>query len=105
MFEIILLSFQSDLLECSSEITASEERGRRAVVEAAKLADELRHEQERAQQLERFKKQLESQVKVSIRESATAIVELVELKVFVSSFHIHRSKLVNVREKCTLIRN
>ncbi|GMT04726.1 hypothetical protein PENTCL1PPCAC_26900, partial [Pristionchus entomophagus] len=59
--EINLL--RSDLLECSSEIVASEERGRRAVVEAAKLADELRHEQERAQQLERFKKQLESQAK------------------------------------------
>ncbi|GMT32623.1 hypothetical protein PFISCL1PPCAC_23920, partial [Pristionchus fissidentatus] len=59
--EINLL--RTDLLECQSEITASEERGRRAVVEAAKLADELRHEQERAQHLERFKKQLESQAK------------------------------------------
>ena len=34
--------FQQDLVESQAERAASEERGRRAIVEAAKLADELR---------------------------------------------------------------
>ncbi|PAV73183.1 hypothetical protein WR25_14293 isoform F [Diploscapter pachys] len=61
--EIALL--KSDIAEAQQELTASEERGRRATADAAKLAEDLRHDQERSQQLERMKKQLESQVKVS----------------------------------------
>lgn len=48
------------------ELTASEERGRRAAADAAKMAEDLRVEQERSMQIERSKKQLESQVKVSV---------------------------------------
>merc|ERR1719188_2659050 len=52
-----------DLDEMSSEAQASEEKAQRAMVDAARLADELRMEQENAMMLERDKKLLEAQVK------------------------------------------
>ncbi|KHJ83619.1 hypothetical protein OESDEN_16680 [Oesophagostomum dentatum] len=53
------------------ELSASEERARRATADAAKIAEDLRMEQERSLQLERTKKQLESQVK-DMQERADA---------------------------------
>ncbi|KAF1748516.1 hypothetical protein GCK72_024983 [Caenorhabditis remanei] len=67
--EIALLN--SDIAEAHAELSASEDRGRRAASDAAKLAEDLRHEQEQSQQLERFKKQLESAVK-DLQERADA---------------------------------
>ncbi|CAI2356211.1 unnamed protein product [Caenorhabditis sp. 36 PRJEB53466] len=67
--EIALL--KSDIAEAHTELSASEDRGRRAASDAAKLAEDLRHEQEQSQQLERFKKQLESGVK-DLQERADA---------------------------------
>ncbi|CAD6189289.1 unnamed protein product [Caenorhabditis auriculariae] len=67
--EIALL--KSDISEAHAELAASEERGRRAAADAAKLAEDLRHEQEHSQQIERFKKQLESAVK-DLQERADA---------------------------------
>merc|ERR1712241_867832 len=52
-----------DLDEMSSEAGVSEEKAQRAMVDAARLADELRMEQDLAMALERDKKLLESQVK------------------------------------------
>ncbi|KAL6728752.1 hypothetical protein Aduo_010491 [Ancylostoma duodenale] len=67
--EIALL--KSDITEAQMELAASEERGRRAAADAAKMAEELRAEQERSLQIERSKKQLESQVK-DMQERADA---------------------------------
>merc|ERR1712025_902137 len=52
-----------DLDEMSSEAHMSEEKAQRAMVDAARLADELRMEQDLAMALERDKKLLEAQVK------------------------------------------
>merc|ERR1719454_1661236 len=52
-----------DLDEMSAEAGMSEEKAQRAMVDAARLADELRAEQENAMMLERDKKLLEAQVK------------------------------------------
>jgi len=52
-----------DLDEMTSEAHMSEDKAQRAMVDAARLADELRVEQELAMALERDKKLLESQVK------------------------------------------
>merc|ERR1711923_178117 len=52
-----------DLDEMTSEAQMSEEKAQRAMVDAARLADELRAEQEPAMMLERDKKLLEAQVK------------------------------------------
>merc|ERR1712121_184343 len=52
-----------DLDEMTSEAHMSEEKAQRAMVDAARLADELRAEQEAAMMLERDKKLLEAQVK------------------------------------------
>merc|ERR1712061_219535 len=52
-----------DLDEMSAEAGMSEEKAQRAMVDAARLADELRMEQDLAMALERDKKLLEAQVK------------------------------------------
>merc|ERR1719389_1259980 len=52
-----------DLDEMTSEAQMSEEKAQRAMVDAARLADELRQEQDVAMALERDKKLLEAQVK------------------------------------------
>jgi len=52
-----------DLDEMASEAQMSEEKAQRAMIDAARLADELRAEQDIAMALERDKKLLEAQVK------------------------------------------
>merc|ERR1711910_219731 len=52
-----------DLDEMTGEAHMSEEKAQRAMIDAARLADELRAEQENAMMLERDKKLLEAQVK------------------------------------------
>merc|ERR1739844_120700 len=56
-------SMSHDLDEMSAEAHLSEEKTQRAMIDAARLADELRMEQEAAMGLERDKKLLEAQVK------------------------------------------
>ena len=59
----IKISSQADLDEMSSESRMSEEKAQRAMVDAARLADELRMEQDAAVQLERDRKVVEAQVR------------------------------------------
>merc|ERR1719402_1208925 len=56
-------SMSHDLDEMTAEAHLSEEKAQRAMIDAARLADELRQEQELAMNLERDKKLLEAQVK------------------------------------------
>merc|ERR1719362_1215435 len=56
-------TLSADLDEMSSEASMSEEKAQRAMIDAARLADELRAEQDCAQGLERERKLLEAQVK------------------------------------------
>merc|ERR1712051_345939 len=56
-------TLSADLDEMSSEASSSEEKAQRAMIDAARLADELRTEQDCAQGLERERKLLEAQVK------------------------------------------
>merc|ERR1712072_1537285 len=56
-------ALHGDLDEMSSEARMSEEKAKKAMVDAARLADELRTEQELAQALERDRKLLECHVK------------------------------------------
>uniref|UniRef100_A0A158PAE5 Myosin head n=1 Tax=Angiostrongylus cantonensis TaxID=6313 RepID=A0A158PAE5_ANGCA len=62
---------KSDIVEAQAELSASVERSRRAGADATKMAEELRQEQERSLKIERYKKQLESQVK-EMQERADA---------------------------------
>ncbi len=57
------LLFQGDLDEMTTEAQLSEEKAKKSMVDAARLADELRAEQELAQALERDRKLLECQAK------------------------------------------
>merc|ERR1712060_779290 len=58
-----LQTLSADLDEMASEAGLSEEKAQRAMIDAARLADELRTEQEIAMSLERERKLLEAQVK------------------------------------------
>merc|ERR1711970_163277 len=58
-----LQTLHSDLDEMLNEAKNSEEKAKKAMVDAARLADELRAEQEHAQNQERMRKGLEIQVK------------------------------------------
>ena len=57
------MHFQGDLDEMSNEARLSEDKAARAMVDAARLADELRCEQDIAMSLEKDKKLLEAQCK------------------------------------------
>ena len=56
-------TLSADMDEMASEAGMSEEKAQRAMIDAARLADELRCEQDCAQGLERERKLLEAQVK------------------------------------------
>merc|ERR1719445_53239 len=56
-------TLSTDLDEMATEAALSEEKAQRAMIDAARLADELRGEQDLAQSLERERKLLEAQVK------------------------------------------
>jgi hypothetical protein len=54
---------QADLDEAVSEVKNSEERAKKATLDASRLVEELRAEQDHALQVERLRKGLEQQVK------------------------------------------
>ncbi|KAG8196055.1 hypothetical protein JTE90_007800 [Oedothorax gibbosus] len=56
-------ALHADLDEMLNEAKSSEEKAKKAMVDAARLADELRSEQEHAMQQEKMRKQLEQQLK------------------------------------------
>merc|ERR1712036_62999 len=58
-----LQTIHGDMDEMGSELGLSEEKAKKAMVDAARLADELRTEQEVAQQFEKDRKLLECQAK------------------------------------------
>merc|ERR1711997_300683 len=58
-----MATLSSDLDEMAAEAGLSEEKAQRAMIDAARLADELRGEQDAAQGLERERKLLDAQVK------------------------------------------
>uniref|UniRef100_A0A914L0P7 Myosin heavy chain n=1 Tax=Meloidogyne incognita TaxID=6306 RepID=A0A914L0P7_MELIC len=58
-----LTLIRADLNEASGEVLAQQERAKNGAIEAAKLAEELRSEQERSNLVERQKKMLDTQVK------------------------------------------
>merc|ERR1719166_639166 len=61
--EAEMSALQADCDEMASEAALSEEKAQRAMIDAARLADELRAEQDMAQALERERKLLEAQLK------------------------------------------
>lgn len=61
--ETELQTLHSDLDELLNEAKNSEEKAKKAMVDAARLADELRAEQDHAQNQEKLRKALEAQIK------------------------------------------
>lgn len=59
--ELTLL--RADYSEASAEVSTAEDRSKRASFEAGKLAEELKNQQERSNQVDRHRKNLEYQVK------------------------------------------
>ena len=59
----IILFFQTDFDDVSNELKSSEENSKKAAADAARLAEELRHEQDHSGQIEKLRRALEAQVK------------------------------------------
>lgn len=59
----INLYLQTDLEEMNNEIRAADDKAKKAMAEAGHLAEELRAEQEHSNQIEKFRKGLEHQIK------------------------------------------
>ena len=59
----MMMILQADLEEILNEAKNSEEKAKKAMVDAARLADELRAEQEHAQAQEKMRKAIETQIK------------------------------------------
>merc|ERR1719175_252873 len=57
-----LTDLRNDCDESANEANLTEEKAKKAMLDAAKLAEELRYEQENAMQMEREKKELEQKV-------------------------------------------
>lgn len=73
-----LAILKADLTEASGEVLAQQEHAKTGAVEAAKLSEELRAEQERSNVVERQKKMVEMQVKelqVKIEETEMAAMK------------------------------
>ncbi|XP_045127368.1 myosin heavy chain, muscle-like [Portunus trituberculatus] len=71
-------ALQSDIDEMAKEAKNSEEKAKKAMVDAARLADELRAEQEHAQSQEKMRKSLEAslkEVQAKLEESETYIAK------------------------------
>lgn len=59
----INLYLQTDLEEMNNEIRAADDKAKKAMAEAGHFAEELRAEQEHSNQIEKFRKGLEHQIK------------------------------------------
>ncbi|XP_052774014.1 myosin heavy chain, striated muscle-like isoform X3 [Mya arenaria] len=56
-------AMQGDLEEMGNEVRGADDRAKKAIADAARLADELRAEQDHGQQVEKMRKALEAQIK------------------------------------------
>ena len=54
---------KADLEDHSNELKMAEDNAKKAMADAAKLSEELRHEQDHSSSIEKLRRQLESQVK------------------------------------------
>ncbi|KAL3877462.1 hypothetical protein ACJMK2_035164 [Sinanodonta woodiana] len=61
--EADITAMTADLDEMNNEVKGADERSKKAMADAARLADELRAEQDHSMQIEKMRKSLESQVK------------------------------------------
>ncbi|KAL4237581.1 hypothetical protein ACF0H5_002295 [Mactra antiquata] len=70
--EADIVSLNSDIEEMSSVCRRADEQAKRASMDASRLVDELRNEKEQCSQLERMRKQLETQVReITISQTRT----------------------------------
>ena len=68
----MMTSLQADLDDHANELKTAEENAKRAMADASRLTEELRHEQEHSGQIEKMRRALEAQVKeVQVRISGT----------------------------------
>jgi len=59
----ILIDCQADLEDHSNELKMAEDNAKKAMADAARLAEEVRHEQEHSSSIEKQRRVLESQIK------------------------------------------
>ena len=73
--------------EMASEAAISEERAQRAMIDAARLADELRSEQDLTMAYERDRKLLEAQVKDLVTRCDDAEQNALKVRYYLQNFH------------------
>jgi len=61
--EAELMALKAEFDDAMNELKSADDRGKKAMLDAARLADELRQEQEHSAHVERLRKALESQLK------------------------------------------
>ena len=71
----------------ASEAAISEERAQRAMIDAARLADELRSEQDLTMAYERDRKLLEAQVKDLVTRCDDAEQNALKVRYYYKNFH------------------
>ena len=71
----------------ASEAAISEERAQRAMIDAARLADELRSEQDLTMAYERDRKLLEAQVKDLVTRCDDAEQNALKVRYYIQNFH------------------
>ena len=71
----------------ASEAAISEERAQRAMIDAARLADELRSEQDLTMAYERDRKLLEAQVKDLVTRCDDAEQNALKVRYYLQNFH------------------
>jgi len=69
-----LIDWQADLEDHSNELKMAEDNAKKAMADATRLAEEVRHEQEHSSSIEKLRRTLESQVKeLQVSHSATLL--------------------------------
>ncbi len=71
-----MLTLQGELDECLTELKSVCDRNNNAMSDAARLAEELRHEQDQSMQIERVRKGLDAQVKVLHKRDAQLLCRM-----------------------------
>ena len=77
---------QGELDEMAHEAAVSEERAQKAMIDAARMADELRTEQEVAMATERDRKLLEAMVKDLVTRCDEAETNALKVEIYFSSW-------------------
>ena len=99
-----ITAMQGDLDEMNNEVKNADDRAKKAMADAARLADELRAEQDHGQQVEKMRKAMESQMKdLNVRLDEAEAQALKGGKKMIAKLETRVSKTLQIFKKQTNI--